>query len=99
VTKEHDTALGIHTSLHCYCRVFEVLLHIGRNLSEETEGLILQNTNMFIVLNKTFRGLVQSLMNSRETVNFIDCRLSECQGATGSACSIREGFHELRVTP
>lgn len=65
MTKEHDTAIGIHISSHCCCRAFEVLLYLGRKLSEETEGLILQNTNTLIVLDKIFHGLIQNLMISK----------------------------------
>ena len=72
VNEKRYSALGMPGFSHFYRRAFKVLLHFEGNLSEETEGLILQTANILIVLNKTFHGLFQSPMNSRKTVDFTD---------------------------
>lgn len=55
MNKEWYTALSMPGFSHFYCRASEVL-HFTGNLSEETEGLILQAANTLIVLNKTSMG-------------------------------------------
>lgn len=49
MNKEWYAALSMPGFSHFYCRASEVL-HFRGNLSEETEGLILQAANTLIVL-------------------------------------------------
>lgn len=71
VNRDPCTVPGTPGLSHFCCRALNILHFLG-NLSEETEGLILQTANTPIVLNKTFHGLIKISVNSRQMVDFIN---------------------------